>query len=200
MVIINGDTGIDTIQNSKVTSSSLAISPALTGVPMAPTASTGTNTNQIATTSFVTASPTFAGTPTAPTATAGTSTTQLATTAMVHSAITNDLNVTGTAPMYACRAWVNFNGTGTVAIRASGNVSSITDNGVGDYTLNFTTAMPDVNYSFTGSNGNLPSAVSVKMHDAVFPTIGALRIYNVGLVSGNPTLFDTSYVNINVFR
>lgn len=56
------------------------------------------------------------------------------------------LNATGTAPIYACRAWVNFNGTGTVDIRASGNVSSITDNGVGDYTVNFTTAMPDANY------------------------------------------------------
>ena len=46
-----------------------------------------------------------------------------------------------------CRAWVNFNGTGTVAIRASFNVSSITDNGTGDYTVNFTTAMPDANYA-----------------------------------------------------
>ena len=51
------------------------------------------------------------------------------------------------ATAYGCRAWVNFNGTGTVAIRASGNVSSITDNGTGNYTVNFTTAMPDVNYS-----------------------------------------------------
>lgn len=47
----------------------------------------------------------------------------------------------------ACRAWVNFNGTGTVAIRASFNVSSITDNAVGDYTVNFTTAMEDANYA-----------------------------------------------------
>ena len=45
-----------------------------------------------------------------------------------------------------CRAWVNFNGTGTVAINASFNVSSITDNGTGDYTVNFTTALPDANY------------------------------------------------------
>lgn len=44
-------------------------------------------------------------------------------------------------------AWVNFNGTGTIAIRKSFNVSSITDNGVGDYTLNFTTAMPNTNYA-----------------------------------------------------
>ena len=50
------------------------------------------------------------------------------------------------ARAYGCRAWVNFNGTGTVAIRASGNVSSITDNGTGDYTVNLTTAMPDTNY------------------------------------------------------
>ena len=49
-------------------------------------------------------------------------------------------------PAFACRAWVNFNGTGTVAIRASGNVSSITDNGTGAYAVNFTTAMPDANY------------------------------------------------------
>ena len=50
---------------------------------------------------------------------------------------------------YKCRAWVNFNGVGTVAIRASGGVSSITDNGLGDYSVNFTTAMPDANYVAT---------------------------------------------------
>ena len=50
-----------------------------------------------------------------------------------------------------CKAWVNFNGTGTVAIRASYNVSSITDNGTGDYTVNFTTALPDTNYTFAGA-------------------------------------------------
>ena len=81
----------------------------------------------------------------------------------------NALNATGTAPIYACRAWVNFNGTGTVAIRASGNVSSITDNGVGDYTVNFTTAMVDANYSCVPmaketdnitSNGNLTHTTS----------------------------------------
>lgn len=50
-------------------------------------------------------------------------------------------------PEYACRAWVNFNGQETVAIRASGNVSSITDRGTGLYTVNLSTAMPDVNYA-----------------------------------------------------
>jgi hypothetical protein len=57
----------------------------------------------------------------------------------------------GSAPIYGARAWVNFDGTGTVAIRASGNVSSITDNGLGLFTVNFANAMPDVNYSVTGA-------------------------------------------------
>ena len=55
------------------------------------------------------------------------------------------------ATAYGCRAWVNFNGIGTVAIRASANVSSITDNGTGQFTVNFQTPMPDVNYSVTGA-------------------------------------------------
>lgn len=61
---------------------------------------------------------------------------------------------------YGCRAWVNFDGTGTPAIRSSGNVSSITDNGTGDYTVNFTTAMPDTNYTVVtgGSPFETPSA------------------------------------------
>jgi len=63
--------------------------------------------------------------------------------------------VSGTAPLFMCRAWVNFNGTGTVAIRASGNVSSITDTAVGRYTVNLTTAISDANYcsSVTATDG-----------------------------------------------
>ena len=63
----------------------------------------------------------------------------------------------GTA--YGCRAWVNFNGTGTVAIRASGNVSSITDRGVGQYTVNFATNLPDADYAVHGS-GKLADATN----------------------------------------
>lgn len=59
------------------------------------------------------------------------------------------------ARAFGCRAWVNFNGTGTVAIRASGNVSSITDNGVGEYVVNFTNAMPDANYSVTSAGAGV---------------------------------------------
>jgi len=61
-------------------------------------------------------------------------------------------NVTGSAPVYACRAWVNFDGTGTVSIRASGNVSSITDVGTGLYEVNFTTGMPDNDYVVVGNS------------------------------------------------
>jgi hypothetical protein len=61
-------------------------------------------------------------------------------------------NASGSAPVYACRAWVNFNGTGAVAIRGSGNVTSITDNGTGLYTVNYTTALPDANYTVVTCN------------------------------------------------
>ena len=62
----------------------------------------------------------------------------------------NTLQTAAGVEVYTAKAWVNFNGTGTVAIRASGNVTSITDNGTGDYTVNFTNAMPDANYVPTG--------------------------------------------------
>ena len=59
------------------------------------------------------------------------------------------------------KAWVNFNGTGTVAIRNSFNVSSVTDNGTGDYTVNFTTAMPNANYAVALVNSNSIGGASV---------------------------------------
>jgi len=81
------------------------------------------------------------------------------------------------ATAYGCRAWVNFNGTGTVAIRASGNVSSITDNGTGDYTVNFATAMPDVNYC----------PVAMTSGDADISVIGGSRtVYAISSTSSCP--------------
>ena len=64
------------------------------------------------------------------------------------------------AAAYGCRAWVNFNGTGTVAIRESGNVSSITDVSAGRYIVNFTTAMPDVNFATNFSANAFRSRVN----------------------------------------
>ena len=112
------------------------------------------------------------------------------------------LNSIGDTPMFACRAWVNFNGTGTVAIRASGNVSSITDNGVGDYTINFTTAMPDANYSLAGSaqdnNSDARGVLSPYSPAAAYPfTTTTARIR----ISGNSTTFiDVNLVCANFFR
>ena len=107
------------------------------------------------------ASPTFTGVPTAPTAAAATNSTQIATTAYTRTAIRYVMHAYGPAPLYACRAWVNFNGTGTVAIRASGNVSSITDNGRGQHTVNFTIAMEDANYAVTGAGAQGNSSVGI---------------------------------------
>jgi hypothetical protein len=86
---------------------------------------------------------------------------------------------TGSAPVYGARAWVNFNGTGTVAIRASGNVSSITDNGTGLYTVNFTTAMPDADFAATlnsdDNSGNEPQILTFRSSTASTLLIGVWR-------------------------
>lgn len=73
------------------------------------------------------------------------------------------------------KAWVNFNGTGTVAIRSSLNVSSITDNNVGDYTINFTTALQDANYNVVGCVANqYPGSAVAKSFNTVQPSYAAL--------------------------
>ena len=117
-------------------------------------------------------------------------------------AVRDNLNVTDPAPLYACRAWVNFNGTGTVAIRASGNVSSITDNGTGDYTINFTTALPDANYAMVQGSANVAGALNSRPVIAGFnidaaPTSSAARIY-VKDAGYQPT--DSTRVTLSFFR
>jgi hypothetical protein len=79
---------------------------------------------------------------------------------MVHSAITNDLHVTGSAPMYACRAWLNYSGSSST-INASANVSSVTKNSSGCYIMNFAVAMPDTNYVVSGSAALANSKVQI---------------------------------------
>ena len=98
-----------------------------------------------------------------------------------------------------CRAWVNFNGTGTVAIRGSFNVSSITDNGTGDYTINFTTAMPDANYSISGAvqANSTPTASGWQvLYNLAAPTTTACRIGTGSSASGT----DCAYINVAIFR
>jgi hypothetical protein len=104
----------------------------------------------------------------------------------------------GSAPSYTCRAWVNFNGTGTVAIRASGNVSSITDNGTGEYTVNFTTALPDANYCVQGLSDWLDGTrlASIAVNASVPPTTSACRF----VVADGTTRKDFEYVYAAIFR
>ena len=112
-------------------------------------------------------------------------------------------NASGSAPVYACRAWVNFDGTGTVAIRSSGNVSSISDNGTGDYTVNFTTAMQDANYnavmgSLSLTVGNSGDSVTLQQHPTVVPTVSAFRLVFWRVLTGN--FIDMTYGNVAIFR
>lgn len=97
----------------------------------------------------------------------------------------------------AVQAWVNFNGTGTVAIRESYNVSSITDNGTGDYTVNFTNALTDANYAvnvsaptYTNTN-NQVTAMVYGSGSAGSPTLQSTTQVRVcyALVAGSPTTF-----------
>lgn len=101
---------------------------------------------------------------------------------------------------------MNFNGQGTVTIRASGNVTSITDNGVGDYTVNFTNAMPDTNYSFVGFNRKdndlNDGIVAVNSLASSTKTTSAVRVYsryrdNTAAGTGP---FDSGEVNVIVMR
>jgi hypothetical protein len=100
------------------------------------------------------------------------------------------------ATVGVCRAWVNFNGTGTVAIRASFNVTSITDNGTGDYTVNFTTALANANYAFlvtptsstAAANGNAVRTITTI-------STSAFRF----VISNGSAIADVDYVNVAIF-
>ena len=154
------------------------------------------------------------------TTTGGTSTTQLSIDAAGLATFTGATTTAGTvtasgdlafnsgygsaATAYGCRAWVNFNGTSTVAIRASGNVSSITDNGTASYTVNFATAMPDVDYVISGSCGSTGSS-SGQWFTSGFNTdsfndvrtTSACHVQNYYTTS---LTADVQYINVAIFR
>jgi hypothetical protein len=105
-----------------------------------------------------------------------------------------------------CKAWVNFDGTGTVAIRASYNVSSITDNGTGDYTVNFTTAMPDANYTVIGGGASVLNAAlpitypNTSAGGAVNQTAPSTSSFKVATNIPTGVAYDPQYVYLAVFR
>ena len=105
---------------------------------------------------------------------------------------------------YKCRAWVNFDGVTTATIRASGNVSSVTRNGTGDYTVNFTTAMPDTNYSMVAS-GTCSAGVAVVC--GIFsngsrfpqaPTTTSARF--ISLYNPISQFLDAEFLCVSIFR
>ena len=116
--------------------------------------------------------------------------------------VTTVTNPSGGQPTIAglARAWVNFDGTGTVAIRASLNVSSITDLGTGEYTVNLTTAMPDANYSISlctahgGPSGGMVSPVNTARG---IPTTSLFYVYTLN-AGFNTT--DNPYIFAAIFR
>lgn len=123
---------------------------------------------------------------------------------------------TGSAPSYACRAWVNFDGTrdssGAVStantnrlIRASGNVTSVLRNGLGDYTITFTTPMSDANYVMNASASTSTTSNTIQVitsYDENFPrTTNDIRIQTFyGNANNNKTLYDEEFSNVAIFR
>ena len=104
-----------------------------------------------------------------------------------------------------CKAWCNFNGVGTVAIRASYNVSSITDNGTGDYTVNFTTAMADANYSLVGSSSNggqgtIDEYTGISAYGTNSYLAGSVRIGCVRWRYDFQAMYDAPIVSVAIFR
>jgi hypothetical protein len=118
---------------------------------------------------------------------------------------------TGTAPIYGCRAWVNFDGTrneadtgastngANVKIRASGNVTSVLKNATGNYTITFATPMPDANYSLSGYADI--SGTKLSVYGASLGTLSASTI-NITVATGGGTtaLSDATQVHISIFR
>ena len=101
------------------------------------------------------------------------------------------------ATAYGCRAWVNFNGTGTVAIREDGNVTSITDNGTGQYTVNFTTAMPDVNYACITRAKGATNIVEGGSANSTYAT-GSVQVQTLNVDTALAT--DAPNINVAIFR
>lgn len=125
-------------------------------------------------------------------------TAMLTNTPVTQAQLATPLNAAGSAPIYAARAWVNFDGT-TGTIRASGNVASVTRTTTGTYTVTFTTAMDDANYSIVGTalSGTALQYANVKVDSMA---AGSFTITTTGQNSGNPALVDFGTVCLTIFR
>ena len=106
-------------------------------------------------------------------------------------------NTSGTEIGQICKAWVNFNGTGTVAMRDNFNVSSITDSGTGVYTANFTNAMANANYASVVSTGNNDKGRYGIMIDSDDKTTSACKIF--GFQTSTGSSLDSEEVSLAIF-
>ena len=109
------------------------------------------------------------------------------------------------ATAYGCRAWVNFNGTGTVSVRGSGNVSSITDNGTGNYTMNFSSSLPDANYATIGTTQTKITVrgafFSIRSNSSgVFDQYNTSGVQFITAESTTGAVDDLQYIGVAVIR
>lgn len=102
------------------------------------------------------------------------------------------------ATAYGCRAWVNFNGDGTIAIRASAGVTSLTDNGTGQYTINLSFTMPDSNYAVVGSAGSTNNAIGDRQLSTYPVNTTSCKVVSGQTASVN--VYDATQVHVAIFR
>ena len=120
--------------------------------------------------------------------------------------VDNDLKIDSgfgsTTTVYGVRAWIKFDGEGTVAINGSANISALTDNGTGDYTVTFSTAMPDTNYAAVGmassNGGNGAIAINTSSHTPVLYSTTQCRFCNSN--SNNGSLLDGGAIGATFMR
>lgn len=199
-VSLNGTVSLG--PNAVATASDIA------GINTTASGTTGTNTITVASSAGVATGQTVTGTgiPVGTTVTVVTGTTitlssnltATITTSPVTFYTNSKIVSPGSIGSQVCRAWVNFNGTGTVAIRASFNVSSITDNGTGDYTVNFATPMADANYCVTGATHSTTGTASVFLRAA--QTTTSAQFFTTRNTGGTNSTYDSEYVNVAAFR
>jgi len=133
-----------------------------------------------------------------------------ATTATTATTATKLSTASGSAPSYACRAWVNFDGTRDTTgatstantnrfIRSSGNVTSVLRNAVGDYTITFTTAMSDANYSITGSSGGQNNTSNGAVYQNDQNSVKSSTAFRILTVTQAGASVDTPQIGIAIF-